>query len=207
MKMKKLFITLVFVVIAAGAAMAQKTITWGPKIGVDLTHYWGKDSFGHKVQLNYQIGAYLEFRFADKMSFAPELVFAAQGGKWEGENFDVDGERLLPFDATDHVNYINLPLMLKYYVAPSLSIDFGPQFGYNVYSKTIYNYKDKSIGKETVDYKDATKSIDFGLGLGLTYNIASEVFVQARYTLGLSKVFTAGGDKNGNAQVAIGYRF
>ena len=204
--MKKLLITLVCVVIATSAVMAQKTITWGPKIGVDLTHYWGKDALGHKPQLNYQAGVYLEFRFINKMSFAPELVFAAQGGRWSDYDVDDDGNKL-PYDATDHVNYINLPLMLKYYVHPSFSIDFGPQLGYNVYSKTTYEYKDKALGKETINYKDDTKELDFGIGLGCTYNIASDVFVQARYTLGLSKVFNDLKDKNGNAQIAIGYRF
>ena len=42
---------------------------------------------------------------------------------------------------------------------------------------------------------------------GLTYNITSDVFVQGRYTLGLSSVFEWGECKNGNAQIAIGYRF
>jgi hypothetical protein len=204
--MKKLFITLVAVVIATSAAMAQKTITWGPKIGVDLTHYWGKDALGHKPQLNYQAGVYLEFRFINKMSFAPELVFAAQGGKWSDFDLD-DQDNKIPYDATDHVNYINLPLMLKYYVHPSFSIDFGPQLGYNVYSKTTYEYEDKTIGKYTMDYKEETKELDFAIALGCTYNIASDVFVQARYTLGLSKVFNDLKDKNGNAQIAIGYRF
>ena len=66
--MKKLFIILICTAFATGVAMAQKTITWGPKIGVDLTHYWGKDALGHKPQLNYQAGAYLEFRFTNKLS-------------------------------------------------------------------------------------------------------------------------------------------
>ena len=66
--------------------------------------------------------------------------------------------------------------------------------------------------------KDYTNTVDFGLGLGLTYNITEDVFVQGRYTMGLTKVFDTkdnvflealGFDnpKNGNAQIAIGFRF
>ena len=68
--------------------------------------------------------------------------------------------------------------------------------------------------KETVSTK--TKNMDFGLGLGLTYNITENVFVQGRYTMGMTNISNAKeGDgfgapekpKNGNAQVAIGFRF
>ena len=55
--------------------------------------------------------------------------------------------------------------------------------------------------------KDNTKTVDFGLGLGLTYNIAKDVFVQGRYTMGMTDVFEHSNGKNGNAQIAIGYRF
>ena len=103
--------------------------------------------------------------------------------------------------------------MLKYYVCPSLSIDFGPQLGINVYHKCTVKGKDGHKDyKETSD-TDA-KSIDFGLGLGLTYNISKDVFVQGRYTMGLTDAFKKVEDapfpiesKNGNAQIAIGFRF
>ncbi|MBR6490456.1 MAG: outer membrane beta-barrel protein, partial [Muribaculaceae bacterium] len=96
--------------------------------------------------------------------------------------------------------------MLKYYVCPSLSIDLGPQIGFNVYSKRVLDGS-----KETTDLKDNTNSIDLGIGLGLTYNITNDVFVQGRYTLGLTEVYKSSVEekhmKNGNAQIAIGYRF
>jgi hypothetical protein len=198
-------------ILAAGAAMAQKTFTFGPKIGVDYTHFWGKDSKTGKGLFNYQAGVFMEYRFNDKFSIAPEVVFAAQGDKMDifyteyDENANPIGEAKC--HETDHMNYINVPIMLKYYVIPSLSIDFGPQLGINVYSK--YNY-DGSPYAGDYDNKEYTKTIDFGLGLGLTYNITNDVFVQGRYTLGITKVFKnlAYDDyKNGNAQIAIGYRF
>lgn len=201
--MKKIAIALMCMIMATGAAMAQKQFTFGPKIGVDYTHYWGKD-VDHSGVLNYQAGLFMEYRFTDKFSIAPEAVFAAQGGKYtwlDKGNVEVT--------TTDHVNYINVPVMLKYYVTPALSIDFGPQVGFNIYSKYTNKYKvgDKEM-KDTGDMKADTESIDFGVGLGLTYNIAKDVFVQGRYTMGMTKVFKdAGNDKNGNAQIAIGYRF
>ena len=206
--MKKITIALMCMLLTAGAAMAQKQFTFGPKIGVDYTHFWGKNAY-HGGQLNYQAGLFMEYRFTSRFSIAPEVVFAAQGGKYEVKDYN-DGEGYFDAKFTENVNYINIPVMFKYYVSPALSIDLGPQLGINVYSKYTVESKDKHLNiKETEDQKDDTKTIDVGVGLGLTYNIAKDVFVQGRYTLGLTEVFDKSWDtgKNGNAQIAIGYRF
>lgn len=206
--MKKITIALVYMLLTAGAAMAQKQFTFGPKIGVDYTHFWGKNAY-HGGQLNYQAGLFMEYRFTSRFSIAPEVVFAAQGGKYEVKDYN-DGDGYFDAKFTENVNYINIPVMFKYYVTPALSIDLGPQLGINVYSKYTVESKDKHLNiKETEDQKDDTKTIDVGVGLGLTYNIAKDVFVQGRYTLGLTEVFDKSWDtgKNGNAQIAIGYRF
>ena len=209
--MRKFLIVLISVALATGAAVAQKRFTFGPKIGVDYTHYWGKYHM-HGGQLNYQAGLFMEYRFNNKFSIAPEVVFAAQGAKRDGVELISPTEY---FDVVyaDNLNYINVPVMLKFYVCPSLSIDFGPQLGINVYHKcTVKGKDDHKDYKKTYD-TDA-KSVDFGLGLGLTYNITKDVFVQGRYTMGLTdayKKFLGAtypiNSKNGNAQIAIGFRF
>lgn len=208
MIMKKISIALMCMIMATGAAMAQKQFTFGPKIGVDYTHFWGKNAY-HGGQLNYQAGVFMEYRFTNRFSIAPEVVFAAQGGKYDIKDYN-DGDGYFDAKFTDNINYINIPVMFKYYLTPALSIDLGPQLGINVYSKYTVESKDKHLNiKETIDQKDDTKAIDVGVGLGLTYNITNDVFVQGRYTLGLTDVFDKSWDtgKNGNAQIAIGYRF
>ena len=205
--MKKITIALMCMLLTAGAAMAQKQFTFGPKIGVDYTHFWGKNAY-HGGQLNYQAGLFMEYRFTSRFSIAPEVVFAAQGGKYDVKDYN-DGDGFFDAKFTENVNYINIPVMFKYYVTPALSIDLGPQLGINVYSKYTVESKDKNLNiNETLDQKDDTKTIDVGVGLGLTYNITNDVFVQGRYTLGLTDVFDKSWDtgKNGNAQIAIGYR-
>lgn len=191
--MKKIAIALVCMIMGLGAANAQGNFTFGPKVGFDLTNFWGKD-VKHGMQANYQAGMFFEYRFNNGFAIAPEVVFASQGGKGK-----VEGVKY-----TYTTNYINVPVMLKYYVIPQLSIDFGPQIGFNVYSKQTTQVGEVKV-KE--DYKDVTNTVDFGLGLGATYNLSTNAFVQARYTMGMTKVFKAGSAKNGNIQIAFGYRF
>ncbi len=201
--MKKIFALVAAALVCAGSATAANP-TFGIKAGFDMTNFWGED-MPHGMKPSYQAGVFLEYRFANApIAIAPEIVFAAQGGK-----FNVGEELGLSFaknaDVTFNTNYINIPVMLKYYVTPSFSIDFGPQLGINVYSKATATAGDAS---STVDLGDATNSVDFALGLGGTYNITSNAFLQARYTMGMTHAFKHDLDaQNGNIQIAFGYRF
>ena len=172
--MKKVFV-LIAAAIVSMSAMAQ--VQFGAKVGVDATNFWGKD-VNHGMQFNYQAGLLMEYKFSPKFAIAPEVVFAAQGGKFKLAEV---GEKKVTNTFT--TNYINVPVMFKFYTSPAFSIDFGPQVGFNVYSK----YKVTDL--DPVDIKEGTKSVDFGLGLGGTYNLSENAFVQARYTMGLTSAF------------------
>ena len=203
--MKKVFV-LIAAAIVSMSAMAQ--VQFGAKVGFDLTHFWGEDA-PHGIQPNYQVGLMLEYKFSPKFAIAPEVVFAAQGGKATGDVYDDDFDGLIKAKGTFHTNYINVPLMLKFYATPNFSIDFGPQAGFNVYSKMTASGKLANVeAKESIDLKDNTKTVDFGVALGGTYNLTEKAFVQARYTMGLTNVFDNDADcKNGNVQIAFGMKF
>ena len=192
--MKKVFLMIAAALISM-SAMAQ--VQFGAKVGFDMTNFWG-ENVQHGMKPGYQVGVLMEAKLGNSFAIAPEVVFAAQGGQYE----------ILKVDHTFNTNYINVPVMLKFYASPNFSIDFGPQVGFNVYSK-------HSIEDNAVDFKNDTKTVDFGLGLGATYNITENAFVQARYTMGLTKavegleaiVYDVDGGKNGNIQVAFGWKF
>jgi len=197
--MKKI-LTLIAAAIVCMGASAQ--VQFGAKVGFDLTNFWGENAV-HGMKPGYQVGLLMEYKFTPTFAIAPEVVFAAQGAKGDIINFsDYKGLK-----ATYNTNYINVPVMLKYYATPSFSIDFGPQVGFNVYSK--YTVEDF----DAIDVKDETKGVDFGLGLGATYNLTNNAFVQARYTMGMTNTyknsFKIAGDeaKNSNIQIAFGMKF
>ena len=203
--MKKTMFALVCMLMAAGTAMAQKTFTFGPKVGVDYTHWWGKN-INDESALSYQAGVFMEYRFSNKFAIAPEVVFAAHNRpKMEWKDW-IDKDPAVDVITTYHTNYINIPVMFKYYATSSLSIDLGPQFGLKVYDK--YTDKWEEDGKKMKEkHNMGNRSFDFGLGLGLTYNFNEKVFVQLRYTLGLVPLYKGSNARNGNAQLSIGYRF
>lgn len=197
--MKKV-LTLIAAAILCMSASAQ--VQFGAKVGFDLTNFWGSD-VEHGMKPSYQAGLVMEYKFNPNFAIAPEVVFASQGGKFKALDLNIFGLDVSK-TVTYNTNYINIPVMFKYYVAPAFSIDFGPQLGINVYSKYSIEDVDKAV-----DIKDNTKDVDFGLGLGGTYNLTENAFVQARYTMGMTKVFDGDNskEKNGNIQIAFGMKF
>ena len=204
--MKKVFV-LIAAAIVSMSAMAQ--VQFGGKVGFDMTNFWGSN-VEHGMKPGYQVGLMMEYKFSPKFAIAPEVVFVFFCGKSKALAFDINkhGIELAATDIKYNTNYINVPLMLKFYATPNFSIDLGPQVGFNVYSKVTAKGVDDAI-----DFKDATKAVDFGVGLGGTYNLTENAVVQARYTLGLTKVFKdeyilgENNAKNGNVQIAFGMKF
>ena len=200
---------LVLIAAAIMCMSANAQVQFGGKVGFDMTNFWGSDvETGMKP--GYQVGLMMEYQFSPRFAIAPEVVFAAQGGKDKAFALDINqhGIEVASADIKYNANYINVPLMFKFYAIPEFSIDFGPQVGFNVYNKITAKGT-----KESIDIKDSTKPVDFGMGLGATYNLTEHAFVQARYTLGLTKVFKdedfigENKAKNGNIQIAFGMKF
>jgi opacity protein-like surface antigen len=113
-------------------------------------------------------------------------------------NFHIQPELLYSSEGADDasIDYIRIPVMAKYYVMEGLSLQAGPEVAFKVASENDF-----------VD--EATKSIDFGIGAGVAYELPMGVFFDARYNLGLSNISDVdGGDlKNTGFMVGAGYRF
>ncbi len=114
----------------------------------------------------------------DKIFIQPELNYDQQGavekGSFLGEDFQVRYK----------LNYINLPVMFKYYVEGGFFLQAGPQLGYLI--KNDMNIEGESSGI-SFDLDD-TKKFDFSLGLGAGYQYGN-YFVDARYKFGLVNVY------------------
>ncbi|WP_400080091.1 porin family protein [Winogradskyella sp. R77965] len=197
--MKK--VLLFFVTAFFGIAVVNAQVSFGAKAGVNLSDISGEivDSFDGRTSLFF--GAVAEIQISEQFSFQPELLFSSQGSDYSE---DFDGE---DFEGTVKVNYLNVPLMAKYYVAEGFSIEAGPQIGFLLSAKDEYEDQEDDI-------KDFLKSTDFGVNFGLGYKLDSGLNFSARYNLGLSDNIDADGFetdgaeyKNSVIQIGLGYFF
>ena len=115
--MKKLFLVAAIAVFGFTSANAQE-VNFGAKAGVNMATITGDDVDDTKSKTSFHIGAVAEIAISDKFSVQPELLYSAQGTKAD------EGDEELKID------YINLPIIAKYYVAEGFSIEAGHQVGF-----------------------------------------------------------------------------
>ena len=107
-------------------------------------------------------GAFALFRFA-KIGIQPEVILSQQGS--EVDLSDLES------------NYINIPIILKIYMAAGVNLQIGPQFGF--LNKAEF---DDNRG----DVKDLLKTSDISAGLGLGWDAPFGLSLDARYNLGIT---------------------
>ena len=108
-------------------------------------------------------------------------------------------------DAKIKTEYINIPILANYYVAPGLAIKAGVQPGFLMSCKM-------DDGEGDVDAKDFAEKFDLSIPVGVSYEI-SDFVIDARYNFGLTNVWKddykklLGDAKNSVISLTVGYKF
>jgi hypothetical protein len=157
--MKKL-ILLIVVSTFSFFSIGQVKIAIGAKGGLNFSKL-DIDNFSTSGKTGYHLGAFALFRFK-KIGLQPELIFSEQGSEANVNDWDT--------------KYINIPLILKFYLPANFNLQAGPQFGF-------LNSAELENG---TDIKDKLKSSDISLGLGLGWEAPFGLTFDARYNLGVS---------------------
>ena len=186
--MKKILFTTV-AIMAFGLMNAQE-VKYGAKVGLNLSNVTG-DIEDTKNKTGLLIGGYAEIKVTDKFSVQPEISYSAQGTKAEDSYSDMYGS--ITIDLTQKLNYLNVPVMAKYYVDKKFYVEAGPQIGFllsaeqKAVAKGIY-YGETINETEKVDNKSSLNSTDFGINIGLGFNFTDKIGANLRYTSGLSDI-------------------
>src|SRR5690606_35214128 len=99
------------------------------------------------------------------------------------------------------VNYINIPIVLKYYLVQGLNVQAGPQFGF-ILDDDIYEMQNGGPSIKA----NAEKSDVSGI-VGAGYDFPFGIRLDARYNFGFTDVLKDGKSKNNVFSVALGYSF
>ena len=189
--MKKVML-LAVALLAFCAAKAQPAVgdfNWGAKVGFNISNITNCD----KNKLSLHLGAFAEKRYSDLMGASAELIYSRQGFRGKDKDNDIKYKT--------RVNYLNIPILAKFFVWEGLSVDVGPQFGFALNAKS----KSKWDGGSAKDKIEDFNVFDFSIPIGVTYRV-EDIFVSARYNIGLTDVFDAGvNNKNHVFQLSIGY--
>lgn len=182
--MKKIFALAVaaMMTLAVSAQKEVGTTTIAPKVGITLNQLNGE---GDKFALGFVAGVEAKNQLTEKFALSAGILYANKGTK--GENAD----------KKVNMDYINVPLLANYYVAPGLAIKAGVQPGFLVRAKYDGN-----------DIKDGCEKFDLCIPVGLSYEI-SDFVIDARYDFGVKKTEKGAPEKTQNRGFlfTVGYQF
>ena len=184
--MKKLILIVFAIFLTTTTTTFAQGIDVGIKAGANFATLTDVDDISTSTGL--LIGAFVTLKFTDKMALQGDILYSQQGAA-----SDIDG-----FDDID-LDYINFPIVFKYYIVKRLNIQAGPQFG------TVVN---DNIGG---DFQSFDVSGVVGIGVDLPLHIR----VTGRYNFGLNDIafvnyygntFTTSA-KNSVFSLSVGFSF
>lgn len=173
--MKKLLVAVI--ALFMGTTVFSQSLDLGIKLGANFANISDVSDLSSKT--GFQAGAFAAVKF-QKVAVQADLLYSQQGAKFKFGKFDLD--------------YVNVPIVVKYYLIQGLNVQAGPQFGFLVND-------DVSAGE--------AKDMDISGVAGLGYDLPFGIRVDARYNFGLTDVSKVAGaeGKNSVFSIALGYSF
>lgn len=227
MKTKKIILLLACILMGNIALMAQNSMSFGIRAGVNFQNINGKDAQGDQLDNTiipgFNAGVNIEIPVGTDIYFQPGLLFSTKGAK--------STETILLQEVTSKlsISYIELPLNIVF--KPLLGtghmlLGFGPYVGYGITGKykieggnlsydQDVKFKNEVSNAEALDTDIFyMKALDAGANFIIGYEMASMLSFQLNAQLGLINIYpkyTGIEDtpswKNTGFGLSLGYRF
>lgn len=187
MKKSVLILCVCFLMIGTQHAFSQLQFAVGLKAGPNFASLNTKESAteNYKNRTGFHGGAFVLIK-ATKIGIQPEIIFSQQGSTVEIDNKNFES----------NFSYLNIPVILKLYLAAGINLQVGPQFGFVTSAETPIEINPQQYTVQ--DVKDRMKGSDITAALGLGWDLPFGLTIDARYNMGLSKIY----DQAPNAQTA-----
>ena len=176
--MKKIFLVAALIGISS-IAYSQAKVEIGLKGGVNMASLNGDNLNSNNVTA-FHGGAYGLIKIT-KIGIQPEVLFSKRG------------------DDQIDLAYMDVPVMLKFYLAAGLNVQAGPQFG------VLLNAENANGD----DIKDTLKNSDLSAAMGIGWDLPFGLNVTGRYVLGLKDVNDLPNTpsvKGNTFQLSVGYK-
>ncbi|CAM3662239.1 hypothetical protein FSS13T_00990 [Flavobacterium saliperosum S13] len=188
MKKKMIFVFLLFSL--CFYAQSDDTATpskfsFGVSGGVNFSNLLQSDGGNQNSITGFHFMGFGEYRFSDKLSIQPGVAYSRQGAETD-EMYDAESNTTTKFKIA--LDYVNVPILLKYYVVKGFGVEAGPQIGFLTTAKAKDIFVDGESSDIDVDIKDMFKSVDFGIDVGVFYDFQQGFLVGGRYNYGVSDI-------------------
>jgi hypothetical protein len=157
--MKKLIFTLA--ALCAPVFLFSQGLGIGIKAGANFSNY-STDNFDTSSKTSYHAGVYANINFSEKWGITPEILWSAQGAKFDGVG-------------DFNTKFVTVPIMLRWRVIPLISLEAGPQFNF---------LTDAEFDGD--DVSDQMKNNTYSLDLGAVVHLPLGFNGGIRYVMGMT---------------------
>lgn len=187
--MKRVLFFVMALATMAITSQTQAQVKFGAKAGLNLSRV--TEHF-ETMKPGFHGGIYAQINLHPMFSIQPEVLYSMQGGMEKDVNEILNQTISTKTTLTSH-NVI-VPIMLQFSPIKMITIEAGPQFGFNLGMSshrvlTTQGIVDSETESDYTFESDDYNMFDFGLAAGLKLNVASNVNIYARYNFGLTNVF------------------
>ncbi len=177
-------------------------VTISSKLGLAHSTFLVPAEYSHvtdnKYKNNFYFGSQTNIPLDEKRAVVFELMYVQKG------TTGVPGSLL---DRQLELSYLSVPVLFNYTVLPKLHLHAGPEVSFLLGAKLEHP-------STTRDMAPNFQGVDLGLATGISYDLFKGVFVEARFTEGLTHIQqglfgeVSGGraGRNRSFQFGIGYQ-
>lgn len=175
-------------------AFSQTKFGYGFKGGVNLAGYHTNQSTStDRVGLN--VGAISRLKFSRTLALQAELLYSQKGGLYS-MNYGYSND-LLIVRFQSKLDYISIPIVAQINLLKKLKFEVGPEFGFLINENFELNYPSVII--------PVNAKTDFGAIAGFSYEFQNGLFIQPRYSWGLTRLYEGLNYGNSCVSVSVGY--
>ncbi|MFP5439822.1 MAG: porin family protein [Bacteroidia bacterium] len=183
-----------------GATGGSTSPSFGVKGGVNFATINGSDFDSPDSRTSFHVGVFGEFPIApDLFSIQVEALYSGQGFETDVDGGIFGGSGKVEYQ----LDYINVPVLAKFYIVKGLSLEAGPQFSFKVNEEIDAN---PNANSGDLDLNEA-KDFEFGVSGGLSFETPLGIFATARYNQGLTDIIEDRDVKNSVFQLGVGFKF
>ncbi|WP_083882529.1 porin family protein [Fibrisoma limi] len=176
-------------------AYAQQRFSAGPRVGLNLSNYWG-NADNMSFTPGFTAGAFLMYSSLNHFGISADVLYSQRGTRYDGPLFVSPGPSNT-IDFRQRVNYLEIPVVARYFLTlagnfrPNVFI--GPSVGIKLNAKRANAElngveDDRFNGDNSNDFKDLDLGATAGFQLNWRAGERQRFLIDARYTLGLAEV-------------------
>ena len=164
-------------------------ISYGFKAGVNLTGFHTQNGTNSDL-VGYNFGGVLKINLNKTFDFQGEILLNRKGGIYRYSNIAIENPEV-------KLTYLNIPILFKINITDKFNFHAGPEMGILLAKKATLSGEELEVNIES--------NLDINALGGLEYQFQNGIFIQTRYSYGLTKLFENKDYKNSAISLSVGY--